>query len=123
MTNISKIIGWKFNDQQGMRCKEINGVMAIIGFPSGIPSQADQDLWTQEYNDWLNSGAAIEDQIQANTDDILQNDKKFRVMAELIFDTLKAGKTGDYSAFAGMTDKATFRVHVAARFRAMGRME
>ena len=56
MTNISKVIGWKFDDQQGMRCKEINGVMTIIGFPSGIPSQADQDLWTQEYNAWLNGG-------------------------------------------------------------------
>ena len=117
MTNISKVIEWKFNDQQGMRCKEINGVMTIIGFPSGIPSQADQDLWTQEYNDWVSGGGEIEAQVQQNTDDILQNDKKFRVIAELIFDTLYAGKTGDYSAFAGVTDKATFRDHVIARFR------
>ena len=120
MINISKVIGWKFDNQQGMRCKEIDGVMTIIGFPNGIPSQADQDLWTQEYNAWLNGGGALEDQIQANTDDILQNDKKFRVMAELIFDTLKAGKTGDYSAFDGVTSKATFRDHVIERFRAIG---
>ena len=64
--------------------------------------------------------AKLEVQVQANVDDILQNNKKFRVMTELIFDTLKAGKTGDYSPFAGVTDEITFREHVVARFRALG---
>ena len=54
--SISDVIGWKFNHQEGMRCKEIDGVMEIIEFPDGIPSQADQDLWTQEYNDWIAAG-------------------------------------------------------------------
>ena len=65
------------------------------------------------------TSAEIENQVQTNTDDILQNDKKFRVITELIFDTLKAGKTGNYSAFDGVVDRATFRDHVVARFRAL----
>jgi len=54
--NIADVIGWKFNHQEGMRCKEIAGIMTIIEFPGGIPSQADQDIWTQEYSDWISSG-------------------------------------------------------------------
>ena len=50
MTDISLVIGWKFNHQEGMRCKEIDGVMTIVEFPNGIPTQADQDGWTAEYN-------------------------------------------------------------------------
>ena len=53
--SIVEVIGWKFNHQKGMRCKEIDGVMQIVEFPGGVPSQADQDLWTQEYNDWIAS--------------------------------------------------------------------
>lgn len=26
---IAKVIGWKFNNQEGMRCKEIDGVITI----------------------------------------------------------------------------------------------
>jgi len=48
-TDISEIIGWKFNHQQGMTT--INGV--ITKFPGGIPSQADQDKWTAEYEAYL----------------------------------------------------------------------
>jgi len=54
--SISHVIGWKFNHQAGMRCKEIDGVMIIVEFPGGIPSQADQDTWTQEYNNWIAAG-------------------------------------------------------------------
>lgn len=65
MTNIAEVIGWKFNHQEGMSCKEIvnktidektgketneyTGVLAITEFPGDIPSQADQDKWTAEY--------------------------------------------------------------------------
>jgi len=63
--------------------------------------------------------AEQEIQVQQNTENILQNDKKFRVMAQLIFDTLKAGKTGDYSQLAGVKEETTFRDHVVARFRAL----
>ena len=53
---ISEVLGWKFNHQEGMRCKEIDAVMSIIEFPGGIPSQADQDLWTQEYINYVSAG-------------------------------------------------------------------
>lgn len=56
---ISDVIGWKFNHQSGMRCKEIDGVMTIIEFPGGIPSQTNQDLWTQEYNDYVAGGGLL----------------------------------------------------------------
>jgi hypothetical protein len=49
MTGIGTIIGWKFDHQQGMCTK--NGV--ITAFPGGIPSQADQDKWTKEYEDYM----------------------------------------------------------------------
>ena len=45
MSNIGTVIGWKFNNQSGM--STLDGV--ITAFPGGIPSQADQDLWTAEY--------------------------------------------------------------------------
>lgn len=50
---IADVIGWKFNHQPEMRCKEINGVMTIVDFPGGIPSQAEQDAWTLEYEAWI----------------------------------------------------------------------
>lgn len=50
MTNIAQVIGWKFNHQPGMRCEENEqGVLAIVEFPGGIPTQAEQDQWTAEY--------------------------------------------------------------------------
>lgn len=50
MTNIAEVIGWKFDHQPGMACKENDqGVVVITEFPGGIPSQADQDTWTAEY--------------------------------------------------------------------------
>jgi len=45
MNNIGAVIGWKFNHQPGM--VTYGGV--ITKFPGGIPSQADQDKWTAEY--------------------------------------------------------------------------
>jgi len=55
MSNISAVISWKFNDQPGMVTK--NNV--ITGFPGGIPSQADQDTCSEEYNAYLTSIAYI----------------------------------------------------------------
>ena len=43
--NIGAVIGWKFNHQAGMSTKGD----VITEFPNGIPTQADQDLWTTEY--------------------------------------------------------------------------
>ena len=45
MSEIGAVIGWKFDHQAGMSTK--NGV--ITKFPGGIPTQADQDIWTAEY--------------------------------------------------------------------------
>ena len=49
MTDIATVIGWKFNHQEGMCTRD--GV--ITKFPNGIPSQADQDKWAKEYEDYL----------------------------------------------------------------------
>lgn len=49
-------LAWKFNNQTGMRCQEIDGVMTIIEFPGGIPSLEDQALWMSEYEAWLLAG-------------------------------------------------------------------
>jgi len=49
MSNLPSLLSWKFNNQPGMRCKEIDGVMTIIDFPGGIPTQAEIDTWTAEY--------------------------------------------------------------------------
>ena len=51
MTNISTVIGWKFNHQEGMSTKD--GV--ITKFPGGIPSQEDQDTWATEYESYCAS--------------------------------------------------------------------
>ena len=51
MINISQVIGWKFNNQEGMVTRD--GI--ITEFPNGIPTQADQDLWTTEYEAHLAS--------------------------------------------------------------------
>jgi formylmethanofuran:tetrahydromethanopterin formyltransferase len=45
---IGAVIGWKFNHQDGMNT--VDGV--ITEFPGGIPSQADQDVWTVQYGVW-----------------------------------------------------------------------
>jgi hypothetical protein len=46
MTDIADVIGWKFENQPGMTTRD----GAIIDFPGGIPSQADQDAWAVEYD-------------------------------------------------------------------------
>ena len=43
--NIAQVISWKFNNQAGMSTKDNE----ITEFPNGIPTQAEQDLWTTEY--------------------------------------------------------------------------
>ena len=90
MTDIGRVIGWKFNHQEGMCTKE--GV--ITAFPNGIPSQADQDKWTAEYlvqfpegyDEWKDSMQGtdngmpryLEDLITANSDFILPEKIKTR---------------------------------------------
>ena len=49
--SIAEVIGWKHNHQSGMATRD--GV--ITEFPGGIPSQTDQDLWTEEYEAHIDS--------------------------------------------------------------------
>jgi hypothetical protein len=51
--SIAEVIGWKFNHQEGMETRD--GV--ITKFPDGIPSQADQDKWTAEYEAHVSANA------------------------------------------------------------------
>ena len=53
MSNIAAVIGWKFNDQPGMSTKD----NVITEFPSGIPTQSEQDLWTAEYDTFVAANA------------------------------------------------------------------
>ena len=110
-------------DENGI---QLGGFGDGAGPPSGsieVPAPAfGKDTWDLDNSVWtlyVMPPEELEAQVQSNTDDLIQNDKKFRVLAELIFDTLKAGKTGNYSAFDGVVDKSTFRDHVVARFRAL----
>ena len=48
-TKIMFVLAWKFPDVQGIVTR--GGV--ITEFPDGIPSQADQDKWTKEYEDHM----------------------------------------------------------------------
>lgn len=87
--NISDVIGWKFNHQSGMHCKEINSVMTIIEFPNGIPSQADQDTWTAEYDAYV-AGGGLEDEaadIQTKFDPLL------KAFALVVLDEINALRT------------------------------
>ena len=45
MSNMGATIYWKFPNTEGI--ETVDGV--ITAFPNGIPSQADQDTWTTEY--------------------------------------------------------------------------
>jgi len=49
--NIMDVVAWKFNYQEGM--VQVDGV--LTEFPGGIPSQADQDKWTAEYEAHIDS--------------------------------------------------------------------
>ena len=46
MSNISKVLHWKFPEKQGMCTTD--GIITKFGSDS-IPSQSDQDKWTAEY--------------------------------------------------------------------------
>jgi hypothetical protein len=53
MSNMSMVLEWKFPDLVGtIRCVDdgTGQCNTITAFPGGIPSQADQDTWTAEYD-------------------------------------------------------------------------
>ena len=80
MTDISAVIGWKFNHQEGMGTRD--GV--ITEFPNGIPSQSDQDKWTKEYEEYV-SANAYKEKRKAEYDQLNQY--------EMMFDDKRDGTT------------------------------
>lgn len=56
-TSIALVIAWRFNNQAGMlTAQDENGVVRIVEFPGGIPSQELQDQWTAEYEAYVAAG-------------------------------------------------------------------
>ena len=80
MTDISAVIGWKFNHQEGMGTRD----GGITEFPNGIPSQSDQDKWTKEYEEYV-SANAYKEKRKAEYDQLNQY--------EMMFDDKRDGTT------------------------------
>jgi hypothetical protein len=96
MATIAEVIGWKFNNQPGMRCSEdVGGNLVITEFPGGIPSQVDQDVWTAEYNAHM-SGAIPHEldplQFDAFMDELGTNETAAIAACDLVYDTVPARK-------------------------------
>lgn len=72
MTDIGAVIGWKFDHQPGMSTRD--GV--ITAFPGGIPSKADQDKWTKEYEAYV-SANAYKGKRKAEYDQLNQHEMQF----------------------------------------------
>jgi hypothetical protein len=49
ISDIGSVIQWKFPSKEGMMTRGDE----IVTFPGGIPSQADQDTWTAEYEAYV----------------------------------------------------------------------
>lgn len=75
---------WKHPDVSGIEIRFIDNTVTIVKFPGGIPSQADQDLWVQEYSDYVAAGGLMDE--EANE---LANPKKaFAAILELLWDNI-----------------------------------
>jgi hypothetical protein len=85
--HIAYVIGWKFNNQEGM--ETFDGV--ITAFPGGIPSQADQDTWTAEYlvefpegyEAWKDSIQATDSGMPRYMEDLITNNASLVIPAEM----------------------------------------
>ena len=96
MTDIAVVIGWKFNHQEGMSTRD--GV--ITAFPGGIPSQADQDAWKEEYlvefpegyDEWKESMVESDRQLPRYAEDILDGMPNKLSVAKITLDRLQAKK-------------------------------
>jgi hypothetical protein len=67
--NIAQVLSWKFPNQQGMICREdMQGVLRIVEFPGGIPTQVDQDMWTAEHAAYVASDVSKNDAAQRELD-------------------------------------------------------
>lgn len=81
MSNIAEIIGWKFGHQGGMRCAgNAQGALEIVEFPGGIPTQAEIDQWTAEYE--------ARDVDAERVDRAFRLDDKDRVLLGLLFEMI-----------------------------------
>ena len=58
MSNMAKVLTWKFPGVN-WRCDDDGTGQAnvITRFDGGIPSQADQDKWTKEYEEYVSANA------------------------------------------------------------------
>ena len=58
MSNMAEVLTWKFPNVS-WRCDDDGTGQAnvITRFDGGIPSQADQDKWTKEYEDYVLANA------------------------------------------------------------------
>jgi len=94
MSDIATVIGWKFNHQQGMSTRD--GV--ITAFPGGIPSQADQDKWTAEYDalqgmrDWKDAMQKTDSFLPRFAEDILDGMADKSGVAQITLDRLQSKK-------------------------------
>lgn len=70
--NIIEVVAWK---HPGVRCScrdtEGDGILRIVEFDGAMPTQAEQDLWTQEYQDYIASDQYLDE--KAN-DEFSNND-------------------------------------------------
>ena len=82
MSNIAEVIGRRFNYQPGMTCKEIDGVLRIVEFPGGIPSQAEQDQWTVEHD-----ALVVGENVRRNA---LRQDQRFQTILARLEDATPA---------------------------------
>lgn len=80
--SIAEVIAWKFNNQPGMKCETVNGSLKLVDFPGGIPSQAQQDTWSAEYDAFVASGG-LTDKVATND---LDSSKAIRALFEVAFD-------------------------------------
>ena len=86
-THIAYVIGWKFNNQEGM--ETFDGV--ITKFPGGIPSQADQDTWTAEYlvefpegyDEWKESMQGTDNGMPRYMEDLISSNASLVIPAEM----------------------------------------
>lgn len=79
---IAEVLAWKFNNQPGMRCETVDGVLKITEFPNGVPSQAEQDTWTAEYDAFV-AGGGMADKIAGEQ---MDREKVSRLFFEVCFD-------------------------------------
>lgn len=83
MRTIADVIGWKFSYQPGMVCREVDGALRIVEFPGGIPTQAQQDQWTAEFDAAMALEQAARDADAARMGEITTSPEYLDMIARL----------------------------------------